>query len=153
MTDLALRPPRMAVNDRYLATAPRVPDLALNRVHLAETGCWLWTGKVGTNGYARVHHRDGELYAHRLFYVYFYGLPAEGLQLDHLCRVRHCVSPDHLEAVTQHENMLRGQAPTAQNARKTECKYGHSLADAYILRRRNGERVCRQCSRARRVTP
>lgn len=143
------RPTRLSVAARYAATTVRVPDLAYERVTVAEDGCWLWTGKVGSNGYGRVHHSDGELYAHRLFFAYYNGLPADGLQLDHLCRVRHCVRVDHLEAVTARENVLRGQSACADNAKKAECVHGHSLSDAYVLTRRNGERVCRECSRQR----
>lgn len=139
----------LGVRSRYIETARRVPDMAYQRVELSDSGCWLWTGKVGKNGYGRVHHPAGELYAHRLFFTYYFGLPADGLQLDHLCRVRRCVSPDHLEAVTARENVLRGQSACAENAQKDECVHGHSLADAYVLTRRNGERVCRECSRQR----
>lgn len=77
------------------------------------------------------------------------GIP-EGLTLDHLCRVRRCVNPSHLEPVTNRENILRGNGATAINARKTHCKRGHSLENAYVSRNeRRTYRVCRVCAIAR----
>lgn len=70
-----------------------------------------------------------------------------GLQLDHLCRNIACANPEHLEPVTQRENVLRGVGPTAINAAKTTCIHGHSLADAYI-NPSSGSRMCRACMEA-----
>ena len=71
--------------------------------------CWLWTGKCHNNGYAQV--RVGNLvWWHQIAYEYENGLILEGLQIDHLCRIRNCVNPAHLEAVTTQENTKRGNA-------------------------------------------
>jgi hypothetical protein len=69
-------------------------------------GCWLWTGTL-RSGYGRFR-ADGRLVqAHRYSYERAVGpIPADR-QLDHLCRVRRCVNPDHLEPVTPSENVLR----------------------------------------------
>jgi hypothetical protein len=93
---------------------------------------------------------DGKVrLAHRVIYEYLVGPIPDGLSIDHLCRVRHCVNPAHLEPVTHRENVLRGQAPTAVNGRKTRCKRGHEFNRTV----RNGRR-CYTChlylSRVRR---
>lgn len=110
--------------------------------------CWLWTGWVTPNGYGQI--REGSrnarvLYAHRVAYELFMGPVPEGLQLDHLCRVRHCVNPFHLEAVTTRENTLRGTGPAAKCARVTHCPQGHPYDEENTHVDRRGKRVCRAC--------
>jgi len=88
--------------------------------------CWIWTGRTDSSGYAvmRVDGNNSAL-VHRLSYELNVGPIPTGLTIDHLCRVRHCVNPQHLQPVTNHVNVLRGIGPTAVNARKTECIHGH----------------------------
>lgn len=65
-----------------------------------ESGCWHWTSGLDEDGYARFFvERSGEQYGHRFAYKHFVGEIPSGLVLDHLCRVRHCVNPAHLEPV------------------------------------------------------
>jgi hypothetical protein len=73
------------------------------------TPCWLWLKTIGENGYgrARVLPRRWTV-AHSKYYADKYGPVPAGLELDHLCRVRRCVNPDHLEPVTRSENVRRG---------------------------------------------
>lgn len=89
--------------------------------HEPNSGCWLWGGNLTPDGYANfysfVEHRT--LYAHRESYKERNGPIPPGMQIDHLCRVRCCINPDHLEAVTPRENTLRGNS-TKQKSR-TEC--------------------------------
>ena len=72
-----------------------------------------------------------------------------GLVLDHLCRNVLCVNPSHLEPVTNRENILRGVGITAQNAQKTQCKWGHPFSGENLFVRPDGERMCRACMRRR----
>jgi HNH endonuclease len=90
--------------------------------------------------------------AHRLAYILEIGPVPAGLTLDHLCRHRACVNPAHLEAITNHENILRGAGASAQHARQTHCVNGHPFdaVNTYIRKTvgRPG-RECKECSRLR----
>lgn len=89
--------------------------------------CWLWIGGLNIQGYSvmKIFKKSGS--AHRFSYEYFKGLIPEGLQIDHLCRVKRCVNPDHLEAVTSHANIMRSEGVAAVNAKKINCINGHVL--------------------------
>jgi hypothetical protein len=69
--------------------------------------------------------------------------------IDHLCRNRRCVNPEHLEAVTHRENMVRGDTFAARNAAKTHCSKGHPLSGENLVNQKRGDRVCRICANAR----
>lgn len=77
--------------------------------HVEKTdGCWLWTGGTTTAGYGVYSVVKGEMTtAHRIVYELLVGPIPEGMQLDHLCRVRRCVRPEHLEPVTPLVNTRR----------------------------------------------
>lgn len=106
--------------------------------------CWFWAGRLDHTGYGRFRPQKGvELRAHRFAYEAHVGPIPSGLELDHLCRVRHCVNPWHLEAVTHRENCLRGVGVSGVNSRKTACPLGH----AYDGRESDGSRFCRTCRR------
>ncbi len=121
------------------------PDIRLwTRVEKTET-CWLWTGHK-VSGYAMLSVSGKSTYAHRFAYELLVGPIPEGLQLDHLCRVRHCVNPAHLEPVTPRENVARGVSPAA--VRKIVCKRGHPLTEGpNLYLSPTGVRVCRTCRR------
>lgn len=121
-----------------------------SRVRVDPSGCWIWTGARYPNGYgsSRENGKSGG-YAHRVAYTAVKGPIPTGLTIDHICRVKACVNPDHLEAVTQRENTLRSPiAPAAINARKTHCIHGHEFTPENTLRR-GRERQCRTCHRTR----
>lgn len=82
-------------------------------------------------------------------YELYKGAIPEGLQIDHLCRVRRCINPDHLEAVTRHENILRGESVIAKLARKTHCSKGHPFDAQNTYQRLTGGRDCKACINAR----
>lgn len=93
------------------------PGLPLNeRYEIREMGhatpCWVWIKSVSNQGYALMHspEKKRHVLAHRYFYEMFVSPIPEGLTIDHLCRVRHCVNPSHLEPVTCGENIRRGYA-------------------------------------------
>ena len=79
-------------------------------IELSGDGCWLWTKSIDYGGYGRIGQRGVNARAHRVSYEHFVGPIPDGLSLDHLCRNRRCVNPDHLEPVTGSENTRRGIA-------------------------------------------
>jgi hypothetical protein len=100
--------------------------------------CLLWTGVLTYSGYGQISIRDKKDNAHRAAYRVWVGPIPEGLEIDHLCNVRNCIEPTHLEAVTHAENIRR------RYARQVECVNGHRLAETAYLSIR-GSRVCRAC--------
>lgn len=117
-----------------------------------DTGCSLWTGNVRSNGYGVVcvsGQRGEVVSAHRFIYEHCYGPIAEGLVIDHLCRVRNCVNPGHLEAVTTRENVLRGEGTAAKRAKQTHCVHGHEFTPENTHRKaaRPNHRICKTCRR------
>ena len=116
-----------------------------SKVTVSADGCWLWTSSVDERGYARM---GGGALGHRVTYELVVGPIPDGLQIDHLCRVRNCVNPEHLEAVTCRVNLHRGETVTAMHAAKTQCVNGHDFTpeNTYVWR---GCRHCRKCRAAR----
>lgn len=109
--------------------------------------CWKWQGPKTTSGYGNFSIGSKKhIQAHRWAYEFCVAPIPEGLQLDHLCRVRLCVNPDHLEPVTCRENLLRGEGWGGINARKTHCKRGHEFTSENTYTPKAGGRVCRTCN-------
>lgn len=77
---------------------------------ITSCGCWVWLGQQNRNGYGRFKRRGERIMAHKYFFQLYKGPIPEGLVLDHLCKVRACVNPNHLEPVTVQVNTLRGEA-------------------------------------------
>lgn len=112
-------------------------------------GCWEWTAATSVAGYGRFREGpDHEIRAHRWSYAFFYGTVPPGCEPDHLCRNTSCVNPDHLEAVTHHENLMRGHGASAKNARKTHCPQGHAYNE-HASQKQDGSRRCKVCHRDR----
>lgn len=112
------------------------------------TPCWLWTGsRCKRKGYGRLLYEGKPKRAHQVLYLLFVG-PIREETIDHLCRVRNCVNPVHLEAISSRGNTLRGNGVAAQNARKTHCKYGHEFTpeNTRCYGINNRQRGCRQCA-------
>ena len=132
------------------AIPPRTVDRFWGRVSMGGPGCWLWTGPPDkTTGYARFSVNGKRDMAHRVAYRMVKGEIPVGLHIDHLCRNRLCMNPDHLEAVTCRENILRGVGATAQHARQTHCIRGHLLAGENLYVNSRGSRGCCSCRRQR----
>jgi hypothetical protein len=110
-----------------------------------DTACWLWQGSVGSTGYGTFRG----LAAHRFAYEAMVGPIPVGLVLDHACKVPRCVRPDHLEAVSQAENLRRGVGFPARQASQTHCVRGHAFDEANTYRWR-GHRMCKTCKNERR---
>ena len=107
--------------------------------------CWQWTGRTNGKCYGTFSDGGKRFMAHRWAYEHLRGPIPSGLTLDHLCRNRGCVNPNHLEPVTLRENILRGTSPAANQARQTHCIHGHEFTpdNTYISGR--GQRSCKQC--------
>ncbi|WP_369830186.1 HNH endonuclease [Mycobacterium sp. E1747] len=116
----------------------------INRVEVDENGCWRWTGPLAPNGYGGTIRawRKGWL-PHRLAFTVMVGEIVDANQIDHLCRVRNCINPVHLEQVTQAENLRR------QGAAVTHCPRGHEYTAANTYRSTDNLRRCRECARIR----
>lgn len=118
----------------------------LDRAIPGPGGCLLWTGYTMKNGYGSVTRRGRKFLVHRLSYEQNIGPIPEGMVIDHVkargCRHRNCVNPAHLEAVTQKENVWRGDNDKVAIARSNVCSQGH-VDDFTVLS--NGGRRCRPC--------
>lgn len=110
-----------------------------------EGECWLWHNPgVSNRGYGLFYNGERMVAAHRWLYEQINGPLPRSTVLDHLCRVRSCVNPAHLEPVSPRVNVLRGTGLSAKNAQKTHCGKGHPL-DGDNLYLAQGKRHCRQC--------
>lgn len=112
------------------------------------SGCWLWVGALDSSGYGCFGSGQTRG-AHRIAYAALVADPGAA-HLDHRCRTRCCVNPDHLEAVTNRANVLRGVGTPALNARKTECRHGHPLTGDNLGVSSSGGRRCKTCHRRER---
>ena len=137
---------------RACSRRPPIKDRIREKIELdPDTGCWLWTGKIGrtgdvVRGYLSINNRT--TLAYRASYEAFIGPIPEGLELDHLCRRPLCVNPKHLEPVTHAENQRRGRGSV------THCIRGHAFDDKNTVILHNKalgktQRTCRICLNAR----
>lgn len=109
-------------------------------------GCWEWTGPKHHNGYGACSKTMGTNRAHRAAYMILVGPIPEGLVIDHLCLVKHCVNPEHMEPVDDRENLRRAFALI------THCPHGHEYTpDNTYIQPATGTRQCRVCRAEQRL--
>ena len=112
-------------------------------------GCWEWQGYRDEQGYGQFRYAGAMVGAHRFAYERGVGPIPDGLELDHLCRNRACVNPDHLEPVPIAENLRRSRVARGVDV---ACGNGHAWTDESTYFRSNGGRDCRECMRDRQLT-
>jgi hypothetical protein len=111
-----------------------------------KTPCHIWIRSLDEHGYGQRSQGGRMRRAHIVAWEEQNGLVPDGFELDHLCRVRACRNPDHLELVTSQENFRRGNAPNAVIWRTNVCKHGHDMTlPGGVYLRENGTRYCRVC--------
>lgn len=143
----------------------------VEKVKIQQNGCWLWTGHVSPNGYARISVGGVERQAHRVAYEEFVGPIPDGLDVDHVCHNedracsggpscahRRCLNPEHLAPATRSDN-LRNSGRVGNNGSvvvaagiqtaKTHCPQGHpyDAENTYSPPSRPNARYCRECHR------
>ena len=118
-----------------------LPDTIANKIDFGPD-CWLWMGATQSRGYGSLSIDGRAWLAHRAVYTLLVDEIPDGLTLDHLCLVKRCVNPSHLEPVSASENKRR------QTQSITHCLRGHELSGANLRVNANGHRSCRTCARA-----
>lgn len=110
-----------------------------------KTGCWNWTAAISAGSYGSIYYQGRMQKAHRIMWELTRGEIPAGLQLDHLCRNRRCVNPDHLEPVTQSENLRRSPLMD-RHSHRTHCIRGHEFTERNTrIKPHSGHRVCITC--------
>lgn len=118
-------------------------------IRVGRRDCWYWGALRTRDGYGCFGVKTGvTVRAHRYAYETLVGPIGSSLVLDHLCRIRFCVNPAHLDPVTPRENVLRGRGLAARNARVTRCPLGHRYTSTNTRKYGRGGRHCRRCSNA-----
>jgi hypothetical protein len=122
-------------------------DRVFARVSEGPAGCWLWSGAT-SKGYGVIGDGKYKVRAtHRVVWEALVGPIPDGMELDHLCRVRNCCNPDHLEPVPPVENQRRGLVN--QYKRRSHCSLGHEYTPENTYTSPTGTRYCRICKRRR----
>lgn len=142
--------PLRAILERTGPLPTSAEDRFAKKLELAPTGCIEWTGGKTAAGYGSfavdTSHRGAKKdMAHRWAYEFYVEPIPTGFDIDHLCRNKSCVNPDHLEPVTRRENVLRAAALI------THCPQGHPYNDDNTITNQQGHRKCRACAKARDI--
>jgi hypothetical protein len=120
---------------------------------IPESGCLIWMHELSNMGYGICRLNGERRLVHRRMFEAVKGEIPPGAVLDHLCRTPSCCNPNHLEAVSQKTNVLRGIGIMANKSRQTHCKRGHELAGDNLLphKLKIGRRCCKECQRLRNI--
>ncbi len=125
------------IDKTYFITRIKVDDIS---------NCWLWTGSMSSTGYGIACFNREYYRAHRISYFMFNGKISQDLVIDHMCRNKQCVNPDHLREVTQEINSLENNSsPFFENSKKTHCKRGHGLFGENLNIRYTNGKIRREC--------
>jgi hypothetical protein len=127
----------------------------LSKICIKDDGCWDWLGSGVNTGYGKFWDGNRLVFVHRYSYEWFNNVKLPeydcvNYEIDHLCRNRKCVNPDHLELVTHKINVQRGSASEVNSLRNkaiTQCIHGHPFNKNNTYIRKNGERMCKTCRR------
>lgn len=146
-----------ATNDEIILDASirgRIEASLARNTAILPSGCIVWTRRLKRGGYGAMclwyRGKRTAFLVHRAAWVLKHGTVAPlGNPLDHLCRNTACCNPDHLEPVSQRENVLRGIGRTAVNSKKTHCPQGHEYTPENTYTCKNNSRYCKECQRVR----
>lgn len=128
--------------------APMTTVETFCRKIIVTDGCWLYNGYIAQSGYGQFAIKGRSKFTHRIMWELVGRDIDLTKRLDHLCRVRNCVNPAHLEQVTARTNTVRGISVPAINANKTHCVRGHELSgDNLYVRKASQKRNCKRCHR------
>lgn len=141
---------------RHYARRPvKLDEIAMSRFWervdtSGQLGCWLWTGPLTSYGYGVLNYRGVRFRAHRVSFEAHTGRKiAADEVIDHICRTRHCVNPQHLRTLSSVDNVMIGISLPAMNARRSQCDRGHVFDEANTRVNKRGWRDCRACDRER----
>lgn len=131
-----------------------IPDISDPLITSPATPCWEWTAArnsdTGYGAFVSPPPRKGKTaQAHRIMYMEVFGPVADGMHIDHMCRNRGCVNPEHLRCVTHQENILAGATVPAMRAKITHCPQGHEYTPENTEVSKRRQRHCKTCRRAR----
>lgn len=116
------------------------------KIIIDNNGCWNFTGCLNKKEYGRFFLYNKVRLSHTASYILFKGEIIKGNTIDHLCRNRKCVNPDHLESVKHKINLLRGNSITTLQSKQTHCKNGHLFNEKNTIIQHEGKgRRCRIC--------
>lgn len=125
-------------------------EYILSNIKISLNGCWEWQRKINKiTGYGQLSFKKQHFLAHRISYKIFKEEIPIGLVINHLCKNRKCVNPEHLEIVTLRENILKGNGFAAVNTQKEVCLRGHLLSGINLYITPDGRRQCKICMKIR----